>query len=526
MSVILYLTLGFIPIFTFAQQKPVSSANTDGLCEELARFTCLAPGPQDDGTGVASNERLSSNRQIDFMRANQALYKAKFREALSNPKNEDLLDTALSGLGLAIAPHCQSTKTADREKCLDDLATGLGDYAMALSLGGTEEDEDSDNLKSPTAPSQRRRNSEVALQNIALLFAHPDFRELTDELIKEVKPQLSNPELAKKVEKEIFPQIQNLIRDEIERTPMDPALKKQLKKKVAAIRWSTIPCSTMSGGNQIRSGLTQNAAYLGNKVFQICDGLLTSNKSIFQLAFIVAHELSHSIDPCGISTGPSDFTFQYPANADQLSAEAAYPWANVLQCLRGPNSVEAKRWPPITVQNYYPTGVYGNYPSGNLGYSVGGKPPSEANPPPKPEAFSFCKTATSFDQVTEAFSDWMAAQVLPKYIKEQYLKDPKNPKLTKEKIRVGYSNVMRSFPCSYSSGDGSFSSHPRTQDRVDRTILVQPEIREQMGCPERHSQHVHCSHDSKSVAPVPMSPTNIPPSIPQTPSTQGAGGTR
>lgn len=95
------------------------------------------------------------------MRANEAKYKAKFREALAKPQNEDLKDTALSALGLAVAPHCQSSKIADREKCLDDLATGLGEYSMALSLGPTPGDEDSKPSSSEKEVPGRRRNRKL-----------------------------------------------------------------------------------------------------------------------------------------------------------------------------------------------------------------------------------------------------------------------------------------------------------------------------------------------------------------------------
>jgi len=115
---------------TLGQGLEGTNARTDGLCRDLARFSC-APGDYNDGTGIARNssEMESVTRALETR--NVPRFKSQFRAALRDPANEDLRKIALSAIGLTYAPHCQSTTQKDQAKCLDDLTLGVAGLAFS-----------------------------------------------------------------------------------------------------------------------------------------------------------------------------------------------------------------------------------------------------------------------------------------------------------------------------------------------------------------------------------------------------------
>lgn len=103
--------------------------------------------------------------------------------------------------------------------------------------------------------------------------------------------------------------------------------------------------------------------------------------------------------------------------------------------------------------------------------------------PPRPEMnANFCGK----DQITEAFPDWMAAEVVPGYIQSNY-------RLTQEQYRTGYGNYFR-LGCRESSDQVREREHPESKDRINRILLPNPQVRSQMGC-HTSSQATYC--DSK-----------------------------
>jgi hypothetical protein len=224
----------------------------------------------------------------------------------------------------------------------------------------------------------------------------------------------------------------------------------------------------------------------------MCRGYFNNSTSEFSLAHTIAHELAHSIDPCSLSLGQQDSRIHYPLQATQGEVEKTYPLSGVLGCLRSGNSVRAQqKW---------------------------------ANPGKHPEtpfvtnvmSFPFCNRS---DQVTESVADWFAAEVLPTYISRHF------PKLTPTQLQDGYSNVWRD-DCSIPKGFPSYEylnppapssysdideEHPPLAVRVNRILLVNPEIRKQLGCTRPHSKNIYCSPASKyedfEMKPPPLLPS-------------------
>lgn len=196
----------------------------------------------------------------------------------------------------------------------------------------------------------------------------------------------------------------------------------------------------------------------GERLVTIAPGAYLENSSLFYLMQTLAHEMGHAIGPCGIVDSPFIFSYSNTQSKDQCFAEN--PFVEVLECLRLDTSVGAER-------------------RGLNAFSKGKK--------------IFCNGT---DQINEAFSDWIAAEVLAKYI-EKIIADLN---LTQLQIRNGYANASRDsgFLLGKNTDIGKdyngedLLHHPKSELRVNRIILANPKIREQMGCPPLDEQLTYC----------------------------------
>jgi hypothetical protein len=152
----------------------------------------------------------------------------------------------------------------------------------------------------------------------------------------------------------------------------------------------------------------------------------------------------------------------------------------------------------------YGNGGYGNYPTPNgSSYPVypspGGQVGMTGGQPVQPKP-SFCNN----DQITESFSDWMGAEILPQYIEKNY-------KLTPEQYREGYANANRVNCWAYpdTSDNFNYEVHPAIGKRINKILLVNPKIRSQMGCPTKHPDNVYC--DSEKALGSPAEPIKLAP---------------
>jgi hypothetical protein len=280
----------------------------------------------------------------------------------------------------------------------------------------------------------------------------------------------------KKLKKKVLPQIKELLIDKVTRMVRDPVARRNMIAKVRSIRFAGVKCQAT---NEIAGVLTTNAFYQpNNNTFTYCLGMNVLSKSRFALAFVVAHELSHSVDPCNLTIGPSDWAFKYKTVDSDSAALRQYPIANVLECLRSEKSVGAKSFflNPPAASSY---GTYGDY-------GVPSAYPSPSNTQPKSfdPSTAFCSHQ---DQIVESFADWMAAEITPDYIAKNH------PKLTTQQMRNGYSNIFKSG-CGEAESDTDV--HPLMAKRVDYLTLMQPKIRKQMGCAAQVPERITCDYQT------------------------------
>jgi hypothetical protein len=126
-------------------------------------------------------------------------------------------------------------------------------------------------------------------------------------------------------------------------------------------------------------------------------------------------------------------------------------------------------------------GVTGGMPGGPGGGIVAGS--GGGFPAPFPGGQTNAVAANPFctgDQIGESFSDWLASEVLPRYIEKNF------SHLSRDQIRNGYSNVFRGMCSNMNPAStnvfGMPDPHPTIQARVNKILLAHPDVRRQLGC--------------------------------------------
>ena len=458
------------------EEKRKPGVKPSGVCNDLARFSA-APGEYDDGTGIAYspgkvNETLQALKAKEF-----ATYQAAYLKALKAPPfRKRILDLT----GIASHPGCEKPDTASVQ-CLKNASAELAKISLGRAFLSTG--------------SGRNREPGGDITDFDLLIHDDTFLKTEKQLIESSRSKITNKAMSKKIEEDIFPKVRKILVGVLEKNIQDPELKKNIMEKVNSIRYAGSDCSDFFAdpkGNSVAGLAIPNAFYQRiTNSFKFCNGFLLQNQSAFQIAFTIAHELAHSIDPCGIVVDAENKRFDYVKPKDREFCEQAYPFKGLIPCLRGSDSIQAKTLEPAS-------------DLGPLGRIPGLPPPEKQNDKPKPDdsilppvrkqgpqlsdRSPFC---TKDDQISEAFADRIAIEVTPAFIKQEY-KDRKPP-LTKENYQIGYSNVFRDVIGYKDAVDEKFDEHPDTKDRINKIILTHPEVREQMGClPETVDGTVSC----------------------------------
>lgn len=195
----------------------------------------------------------------------------------------------------------------------------------------------------------------------------------------------------------------------------------------------------------------------GRREITYCAGNFRKTGSSFNLAYLLAHEFSHSIDPCSVR--PKD-----TSKMDRVFLESQHPFSNVIACLRSPDSVKAD-WS----EDFYDQNV-----------------PSQ--------------TLCMEDQISESFSDWMAAEVVPGFIRKLH------PNLSTENYKEGFMNISRTLKCDVEiSHSGGVDSHPKPVARINSIMMTNRSIRDAVGCGEVETSKVQCTgkNDLSTLRPPP-----------------------
>lgn len=229
-------------------------------------------------------------------------------------------------------------------KLLTD-SSSTADTARELAMRATGEDQSKDcsaNFKRKSKGCYERVASKIVEQ--AYSARGPEGLADFDAYIKFLgQPQVvkasqdveraliksADPDHLKKVQQVIFPKIVDLIIDKVKRTVQDRRVRRSLVRKLKRISFD-FRCSFDSTRAEYDPDRHQ---------VKLCPAILLRTKSEFTVAAMLAHEISHSIDPCQISVG-TDFKYREGKKLEDL--EAQNPFGNVLACLRAKESVGAR----------------------------------------------------------------------------------------------------------------------------------------------------------------------------------------
>ncbi len=493
------MVFGIGCVSVFAADDPVCA-------NDMSRLTC-ASGTFNDGTGVAIVPSIHNNPRRENREKIMKSSLAKFKKSLSDPSNKYFIKQVLSASGHFHNPECKvDENNLYSEKCLDLLAESASDVALNRLIG---------------EGISKKGGTQIELANENYFAESTPFNNIQKELVEEAKVMQNHKELNAKI-KEIFPQLVDLISAKMAKNIQDPQLRKNLQDKLSALEFKGVDC-TQGVNDNLADVFVPNAFYhmVGQNI-RYCAGMNDLNTSEFSLAHVMAHEIAHSIDPCNIALGPTDYAFKYKKIPDQRASkdnvmpynpyggsntyptisqlgppgqmgqpssqtqtvidpnQLQNPYNTLMACLRSSASIAAQPEKKQSKEDASQSNTDGRYHNRSNKTNASKKSKSLIEETP------FCDD----DQIGEAVADWYAFEILPEFIQKRY------PNLTKEQYKIGYSNVFRSADCKDDvRKEGVHASHPTTRDRIDKLLMSQPIIRKQIGCNEASEYH-HCNNDN------------------------------
>lgn len=438
-----------IPIILISSTSLSADSLEKNVCQDLYRLTC-SPGIIDDGTGKSSNATNTNDQSKRLESKAFEIAKEKFRETLSDSQNNYFRKVALSATGLSLHPSCKQSESKELSKnCLEMLASGVADIFARQQT-------------KTFVSSAFNQISDDPIEDITFLTDSALFKKVQTEVLASIKIEMKERQVEEKIQK-VFLRVKNQLANKIESQVTNQKLKQALIEKIQAVQFIGTDCSKDFGASEKIPGLfISNAFYdVVKNSFKYCLGTTVQNDSEFQMVFMIAHELAHGISPCGITKGPSDFTFKYSNPTDRKKSEQEFPfYSSVLSCLRDKRSIQAE-------------------------FKEANEESLETSKEPV-----FCNN----DQIDEAFADWMATELIPEYIENHH------PKLSQEQKILGYSNVARgdcviqdALEIYKSQNSKKFDVHPDMRSRVNNILLSHPKVREQMGCNKLGEDKIYCT---------------------------------
>lgn len=235
----------------------------------------------------------------------------------------------------------------------------------------------------------------------------------------------------------------------------DSRAREAMLAKLRAVKFAGSDCRAEK--RNLSTTFTFNAFYhSGQNAVKVCKGLALSMDSKYSLTFILGHELGHAIDPCRNPLVPrtmgEKLMGREPDSSSQAAAEAELPTAELVKCLRSPESIGAKRLSPFSIKK------------GN----------------------GLCAD----DQINEAVADWLGTEALARMVKNQSF-----GKQTTDEVNAGMANVF-AFDCHSGGQDQKDTTHLATRARIEKVLVMQPDIRKAMNCSPLRKHQKYCTNAS------------------------------
>ncbi len=457
------------------QSGPAAACETadPAYCSNMAHLACETPGNFSDGTGTVLSKDEELKKLAPLENKTEALYQKSILQLLksNDSKLELTRKMAILAAGQDHTPDCTSDKSAEQESCFKRVSEILAHEESSFEFGHLENGLYSN--KHGAAPP--RPGGEVDFQSLSQLRANASYQQIVSKAHKESFRLVSDEKLNKKVGKEVFPRVKEILKEKILANVKDQKIKDALLMKINNITYAGNDCgqlggsTTPSGDKTAASYLVENAFYDPRaQTFHFCNGFLLRNSSEFAMAMVIGHELSHSIDPCRIDKPKGLAPVTFSAGKTLQESEDVFPFNGIIACLRSKESVGATR---LSKSSMPP-------PPGGLMEAASGSTISSP----------FCELS---DQIGESFSDWMAGEILPEYIGKYH------PGLSTNQKAIGFSNTFRNL-CSKSQGEdfftpGGIDEHPKDTERLNRILMANPDTLKMVGCAAKKEEPHHCN---------------------------------
>jgi hypothetical protein len=279
----------------------------------------------------------------------------------------------------------------------------------------------------------------LSLTDIYELITHPGFAKLSRHVQEEYRELVAPKAQRDDIEKNIFPAVRRLAIERLKRFQMDDKIRDGIIARINEIEPKAGECGLLKLDRLYPDSLSFSGQ---RNTLRICSAAMVRVSSRITFATMIAHEIAHAFDPCHIVDNGANI-MKYVINDPKRTRDQQFPLAKLVSCLRGKDSIGAK---PV-------------------------KSGEECNK----------------DQINEAFADWLAAEIIPVYVAENY----KNA--GKEELRAAYVNALWR-----TCNDITGSPYPAGFLRGNALLAANPKVRKQLGCPLRN-KFIYCEAPSLGV---------------------------
>ena len=461
-------------------ERVTSKAAKSDICEDLTSLVC-SDKPRPDGTG--NNTKIFSYENKKYSDIDELTQKTagQFSKILTDPDKSELRETVFKAMPFK-RKECPTPQSLAKNKCATFFSYDLAEMVNTENLNSFYYGIDSERVKN---------NHEKNLREINKLVNTEDYQTILADHYSATQKMNVKPDQEEKIKNDLFPEIKKKLLSKIDSLNVDSATKDKMRQRINNAEFKGFECVDKPLSNFRRLSLQYlpkafyepNRAIEGKDQVRICRGISSFVESEFSLIYILAHELSHSIDPCMIKikdkpksnlkldpeTGQQVEVITTPAIKTVAELDSDYALPEVISCLRNPKSIAAEN-----IVNFCKARE--------------GQPAYQDNNCANMIQFpSHCNSETApRDQIGESTSDFFATEVMHDLIKERH------PELTSAQWKNGISNLLPTSDSCTNYVSKSFAVHPKQMQRFNQIVLAHPEIRKEIGCPARSENKIYC----------------------------------
>lgn len=428
-------------LLLFQTLSSITFANLDDLsdpCQDLHKEVCSAQNLKGVTAATAKMESILLNTKPRLKKELAKKLRDNFMRGSQNSASEDFVEPDLTGFLREMGKDSRyrkptSCEKLDLNKCIDQVADFQSNEIIKLAGG----------KPSVFDPGQTaalyRFESESALVSIL----RDELAKHTPDAQREVKLQ----SLFATTKKSIIAKIRNEV--------ADANAAERMIKNIESYKYSADLCLN-SNLDKPFDILTSRAVSSSTNEIGFCPIMSTYEASDAEIVHILAHEISHSIDPCNLSqlssnTKKSSKEFPLPTykeatwKKDYANYLSELPYGSVLSCLRQPRSLAAQFRDP-THKSFVDAGN-------------------------SAAVSQICHN----DQINEAFSDWIANDIALEFLKGQ----DESRKGLEPKSEV--KKLLR-LACGSDYGEQDLFLHPSSVDRINGGLMTHKITRKILDC--------------------------------------------